>query len=593
MNGGAPLLKILKYLSNKEWGLVITSLVLIILQVWLDLSLPERMGQITRLVQTPGTAMSEIISAGRAMLLITLGSVVMAVVVAGLAARISSSLAARLRANIYNRVQSFSTKEVNDFTVSSLITRSTNDVAQVQGLMMVGLQILARSPILAVWATIKIMDMSWQWSAATGLAVAALVIISTLFIGLAIPKFRLLQEQTDDLNRVSREQLTGIRVVRAYNAEAFQEAKFARSNRALARTNLHTNRLMAYLWPCIELLMNGLTLSAFWIGAVLIAATVGAQRLALFSDMMAFSFYSIQLLVAFMLLVMIFMMLPRASVAAKRINEVLETEPTILDGKLIGAHGAKIGEVEFRDVSFKYPDAEDYVLKDISFKAHKGETVAFIGATGCGKSTIVNLIPRFFDVTAGAILVADVNVKDYMQASLRDKIGYVGQKAILLSGTISSNVAFGANGNDEIKREDIVSAVAAAQATEFVESMASGYDSDVAPGGSTFSGGQKQRISIARAMAKKPEILIFDDSFSALDYKTDRMLRSELKKAAVGTTIFIVGQRIGTVKEADKIIVLEEGRIAGIGTHHELLQNCPVYQEIAYSQLSREELAGD
>jgi len=435
--------------------------------------------------------------------------------------------------------------------------------------------------------------MSWQWSAATAMSVVALVIISALFIGFAIPKFKILQEQTDELNRVAREHLSGIRVVRAYNAESYQESKFAKSNRALTNTNLYTNRLMAYLWPSVEMLMNGLTLSVFWIGAVLIASTVGAQRLTLFSDMMAISFYSIQLLFAFMMLVMIFLMLPRASVAAKRIGDVLDTEPTIVDGPLTGAHGVQIGEIEFRNVSFKYPDAEDYVVKDITFKASRGETVAFIGSTGCGKSTIVNLIPRFFDVTAGEILVGGVNVKDYIQAALRDKIGYVGQRAILLGGTIASNVAFGSNGKGEIEREDIVSSVATAQGTDFVESMESAYDSYVAPGGTTLSGGQKQRISIARAIAKRPEILIFDDSFSALDYKTDRMLRSDLKKAAEGTTILIVGQRIGTVREADKIIVVEEGRIAGIGTHGDLMKSCPVYQEIAYSQLSKEELASD
>jgi len=587
------LIKIFKNLSNKEWAMVCLSLLLIIFQVWLDLSLPEHMGRITRLVQTPGTSMSEILRAGRAMLLITLGSVVLSVVVAGLAARIASSLAARLRAKIYSGVQSFSMKEINNFTISSLITRSTNDVSQVQGLVVVGLQILIRSPILAVWATLKVLEMSWQWSAATAMSVVALVVISALFIGFAIPKFTILQEQTDDLNRVAREHLAGIRVVRAYNAEAFQENKFAKSNRALTSTNLYTNRLMAYLWPSVEMLMNGLTLSVFWIGAVLIASTVGAQRLTLFSDMMAISFYAIQLLFAFMMLVMIFLMLPRASVAAKRIAEVLDTEPTIVDGPLSGAHGTQIGEIEFRNVSFKYPDAEDYLLKDITFKASRGETVAFIGSTGCGKSTIVNLIPRFFDVTEGEILVAGVNIKDYVQAALRDKIGYVGQRAILLGGTIASNVAFGSNGHGEIKRAEIIAAVATAQGTEFVESMESTYDSYVAPGGTTLSGGQKQRLSIARAIAKRPEILIFDDSFSALDYKTDRMLRSALQRAAEGTTILIVGQRIGTVKEADKIVVVEEGRIAGIGTHRELLKSCPVYQEIAYSQLSREELASD
>lgn len=587
------MLKILKNLTKKEWGLAAISLGLIVFQVWLDLTLPEFMGKITALVQAPGSGLNEILLTGGKMLLLALGSVAVSVIIAGLAARIATNLSSRLRTNLFRKVQSFTMQEINNFSIPSLITRTTNDITQIQMLVVIGLQILIKSPILAVWAIIKIMDKSWQWSLATGFAVAALILVSVIMITLAIPKFKLLQQQTDDLSRVSRENLTGLGVVRAYNAEGYQEEKFDKINNTFTRTNLFSNRLMAALLPSVELIMNGLALSVYWIGAVLISSAAIDARLTLFSDMMVFSSYAIQLLMAFMMIVMVLILIPRASVSANRICEVLETDPAIKDGTINDLHTATPGEVEFKNVSFKYPDAEDYVLQDISFRAGKGETVAFIGATGCGKSTVINLIPRFYDATEGAVYVDGINVKDFTQAALRNKIGYVSQKAILFKGDISSNVSFGSNGTEGVTRDAVVSAISTAQSTNFVEGMEDSYKSYVAPGGTNLSGGQKQRLSIARAIARDPEILIFDDSFSALDYKTDRLLRSELKAHAADATIIIVAQRIGTIKDADKIIVLEEGRVAGMGTHQELMKNCGLYKEIAYSQLSKEELENE
>lgn len=584
------MIKILKNLTVKEWMLAALSLGLIVLQVWLDLTLPEYMGKITEIIQTPGSGMNKILLAGGKMLLITFGSVVVSIIISGLAVRIATNLSARLRTNLFQKVQSFTMQEINNFSIPSLIIRTTNDITQVQMLIVISLQILIKSPILAVWAIVKIMGKSWQWSMATGVAVGALILVSTVMIALAIPKFKKLQQQTDDLSRVSRENLTGIRVVRAYNAEAYQEDKFAKANDAFTRTNLFSNRLMAALMPSIELIMNGLTLSVYWIGAVLISGSAVMSRLAVFSDMMVFSSYAIQLLMAFMMLAMVLILIPRASVSANRICEVLETDPAIEDGTIDSLHTAAPGEVEFKHVSFKYPDAEDYVLEDISFRARKGETVAFIGATGCGKSTVINLIPRFYDATEGEVYVDGVNVKEFKQAALRNKIGYVSQKAILFQGSVASNVSFGSNGSGRVSKEAVVSAISTAQSTDFVEGMEASYESYVAPSGSNLSGGQKQRLSIARAIAREPEILIFDDSFSALDYKTDRLLRNELRRRAADTTVIIVAQRIGTIKDADRIIVLEEGRIAGAGTHRELMKTCDVYREIAYSQLSKEEL---
>lgn len=587
------MIKILKNLTTKEWGFIGLSAILIFFQVWLDLTLPEFMGKITELVQTPGSQMNEILAAGGSMLLITVGSAAVSIAIAWFAARIASNLSARLRANLFQKIQSFTMEEVNRFTVPSLITRTTNDITQIQNFVVIGLQILIKTPILMIWAIIKIVNKSWQWSLSAGVAVGALVFLSAVLIALVIPKFKTLQQQTDDINRVSREHLTGIRVVRAYNAESYQEEKFEKKNATLTRTNMFANRAMAVMMTGVELIMNGLTLSVYWIGAALIAAAAVTERLILFSDMMVFSSYAVQLLMAFMMLVVVLTLLPRASVSANRINEALDTEPVIRDGYLIEPENGMSGEVEFKDVNFKYPDAEDYALENLNFKAKNGETVAFIGSTGCGKSTVVNLIPRFYDVTSGEVLVDGVNVKDYTQSALRNKIGYVSQKAILFQGSVSSNVAFGSNGANDVSEEMVVSAVATAQSTDFVESMENAYESYIAPGGTNLSGGQKQRLSIARAIAREPEILIFDDSFSALDYKTDRRLRSDLKKHAKGATVLIVAQRIGTIKDADKIIVLENGKIAGMGVHRELMKTCEIYKEIAYSQLSKEELENE
>ncbi len=587
------MIKILKNLTKKEWGFTAICLGLIIIQVWLDLTLPEYMGDITELVQTPGSEMNEILAAGGRMLLLASGSLAVSVVIAGLAARISTNLASRLRTNLFKKVQSFTMQEINDFSIPSLITRTTNDITQVQMLVVIGLQILIKSPILAVWAIVKILDKGWQWSLATGIAVIALLVVSIVMIALAIPKFKQLQQQTDDLSRVSRENLTGLRVVRAYNAEGYQENKFAKANDAFTNTNLFSYRLMAALMPSVELIMNGLTLSVYWIGAVLISSAAVMERLPIFSDMMVFSSYAIQLLMAFMMLVMVLSLIPRASVSANRICEVLETDPALRDGTINELHTAEPGRVEFKHVSFRYPDAEDYVLQDISFQANKGETVAFIGATGCGKSTVINLIPRFYDATEGGVYVDGINVKDFTQAALRNKIGYVSQKAVLFKGDVASNVSFGSNGTDGVSKEAVVSAITTAQSRDFVENMDDSYQSYIAPGGTNLSGGQKQRLSIARAIARDPEILIFDDSFSALDYKTDKILRRELRLRAADATIIIVAQRIGTIKDADRIIVLEEGRIAGMGTHRELMKSCDLYKEIAHSQLSKEELENE
>ncbi|MEK5399275.1 ABC transporter ATP-binding protein [Paenibacillus sp. FSL K6-2859] len=584
------MLKLLKNLEPKEWFLFGISLMFIIAQVWLDLELPDYMSDITRLIQTPGSEMNEILVAGGWMLLCALGSLATSVVVAGIAARIAADLSARLRSNLFDKVQSFSMEEISNFSTASLITRSTNDITQVQMLIVIGLQLLVKAPILAVWAILKISGKSWEWTLTTGAAVALLVVIVAVCIVLVLPKFKKLQLLTDNLNRVSRENLNGLRVIRAYNAEEYQEQKFAVANNELTSTNLFANNVMTLLMPSITLIMSGLSLSIYWVGAVLIQAAEGTAKMGLFSDMIVFSSYAMQVVMAFMMLIMIFILLPRAQVSAKRINEVLETVPSLKNGSVTQFPVKREDEIEFKGVSFKYPDAEEYVLENISFTAKQGETVAFIGSTGCGKSTLVNLIPRFYDATEGEVLVNGINVREYDQQALRNKMGYVSQKAVLFGGTVSSNIAFGENGSGQVLSSDIVDAVYTSQSSEFVEKLEGNYDAHIAQGGTNLSGGQKQRLSIARAIARRPEILIFDDSFSALDYKTDRKLRSELKKDANDSTMLIVAQRIGTIKDADKIIVLEAGRIAGMGTHDELMQSCDIYQEIAYSQLTKEEL---
>lgn len=585
------MLKLLGKFTKKEWLLAALSVAFVVVQVWLSLTMPDYMREITMLIQTPGSEMPEILSAGGMMLACALGSLAASVVTAVCAARIGTSFSANVRRLLFAKVQAFSMEEIGHFSTASLITRSTNDVTQVQMLIVLGLQMLIMAPIMAVWAICKIADKQWEWTMSTAAAVGVLLIVVLVALVLALPKFRKLQQLTDDLNRVTRENLTGLRVVRAYNAEDYQEHKFDLANDNLTRTQLFAQRTLAFLMPSIQLIMSGLSLAIYWIGAVLIDAANMVGKVSLFSDMMVFSQYAIQVVMSFMMLVMIFMLLPRAQVAAKRINEVLATEPAIHDGtRTEGAEG-HAGEVVFKNVSFRYPDAEDSVIENISFTAKRGETIAFIGATGCGKSTVVNLIPRFYDASEGEVLVDGVNVKDYTQQALRDKIGYVSQKAILFAGSVRDNINFGDNGRGSISGEMVKQAIATAQATEFIEQMEDGYDGRVSQGGDNFSGGQKQRLSIARAVARQPEIFIFDDSFSALDYKTDRTLRATLDRECGDATRFIVAQRIGTIRDADKIIVLDEGRIAGMGTHDELIKTCEVYQQIALSQLSKEELA--
>lgn len=585
------MLKLLGKFTKKEWLLAALSVAFVVVQVWLSLTMPDYMREITMLIQTPGSEMLEILSAGGMMLACALGSLAASVVTAVCAARIGTSFSANVRRLLFAKVQAFSMEEIGHFSTASLITRSTNDVTQVQMLIVLGLQMLIMAPIMAVWAICKIADKQWEWTMSTAAAVGVLLIVVLVALVLALPKFRKLQQLTDDLNRVTRENLTGLRVVRAYNAEDYQEHKFDLANDNLTRTQLFAQRTLAFLMPSIQLIMSGLSLAIYWIGAVLIDAANMVGKVSLFSDMMVFSQYAIQVVMSFMMLVMIFMLLPRAQVAAKRINEVLATEPAIHDGtRTEGAEG-HAGEVVFKNVSFRYPDAEDSVIENISFTAKRGETIAFIGATGCGKSTVVNLIPRFYDASEGEVLVDGVNVREYTQQALRNKIGYVSQKAILFAGSVRENINFGDNGRGPIADEMVKQAIATAQATEFIEQIEDGYDGRVSQGGDNFSGGQKQRLSIARAVARQPEIFIFDDSFSALDYKTDRTLRATLDRECGDATRFIVAQRIGTIRDADKIIVLDEGRIAGMGTHDELIKTCEVYQQIALSQLSKEELA--
>lgn len=586
------MLRIFKNFRKQEVVLALFSVVFVVAQVWLELKLPDYMREITSLITTQDSAMHDILIAGGKMLLCAFGSLLVTVLVAVCASRIASNFSAIVRGKLFDKVQSFSMEEIGRFSTASLITRSTNDVTQVQMLIVMGLSIMLRAPIMAVMAILKIVDKSWQWTLSTGVAVVVLLIVVIICVSLCMPKFKRLQSLTDDINQVTRENLTGLNVVRAYNAEAYQEEKFEKVNKDLTDTHWFTSKTMAFMMPTIMMIMNGLSLAIYWIGAVLINDAQDMQeKFTLFSDMVVFSSYAMQVVMSFMMLVMIFIMLPRASVAAKRILEVLDTEPSIEDGTRDTFPVMKDGEVEFKDVSFKYPDAEEYVLEHISFSTKKGETIAFIGATGCGKSTAINLIPRFYDATEGEVFVDGVNVKEYTQEALHNKIGYVSQKAILFSGTIADNVAYGENGKAPATQDDIAMAVKVAQASEFVEKKDQGYDGYVAQGGSNFSGGQKQRLSIARAIARQPEILIFDDSFSALDYKTDRILREALRKECKDATKIIVAQRIGTIRDADKIIVLDDGQIAGMGTHDELMKNCEVYQEIAYSQLSKEELA--
>ena len=589
------MLRILKTLKWKEWIYALLGVGFIVLQVWLDLTMPDYMEEITKLAVSGAASGGEIWKNGALMLGCALGSAVSSMLVGYFAARIAATVSFRLRSQVFDRVESFSMEEINRFSTASLITRTTNDIQQVQMVISMGLQIMVKAPILAVWAICKILTRNWQWSVSTAVAVGVMVIM-LLFIFLAVfPKFRLVQKLTDNLNGVTRENLTGVRVVRAYNAEEYQQKKFEKANSALTKTQLFTSRAMAIMMPMMTMIMSGLTLAIYWVGAYLINdLPTGAERYEMFAQMSAFSGYAMQVVAAFMMLAMIFIILPRAMVSVRRIGEVLDAKSGIADGTLSAApEGAPVGTVEFRNVSFKYPDASEYVLHDLSFKAEKGQMVAFIGSTGSGKSTAINLVPRFYDATEGEILVDGVNVKDYTLRALHDKIGYVPQRAVLFSGTIESNVAYGAKDGMEFTEEGVKDAVRIAQGQEFVEKMEGGYRAHIAQGGTNVSGGQKQRIAIARAVCRKPEIYIFDDSFSALDYKTDRLLRTALKRETGDATSLIVAQRIGTIRDADLIIVLDEGRVVGQGTHDELMKNCEVYREIAYSQLSKEELEGN
>ena len=585
------MVKLLKKLTWKDFILAAVAFVFIIVQVWLSLTMPDYMSEITKLVQTKGSKMNDILIAGGKMLACALGSLLAAVCTSICASKISSNFSANLRGQVFHKVQSFSMEEIGNFSTASLITRSTNDITQVQMLIVMGLEVLLKAPIMAVWALCKISTKNWQWTASTGVAVVVLLSFVGVCVAVALPKFKKLQSLTDNLNRVTRENLTGLNVVRAYNAEGYQQKKFNDANDELTKTQLFANRTMGTMMPGIQMVMNGLMLAIYWIGAYLISNAQMFDKLTIFSDMIVFTQYAMQVVMSFMMLVMIFVLLPRASVSAKRINEVLDMTLSIKDGTKEKGIDGKKGEVEFRNVSFCYPDAEKDVIEDISFTAHKGETIAFIGSTGCGKSTVINMIPRFYDATKGEVLVDGVNVKEYTQKALRNKIGYVSQKAVLFTGSIKSNVAYGDNGTKGFTDDVVKQAIETAQAKEFVDKTEGGIDAFVAQGGSNFSGGQKQRLSIARAICRHPEILIFDDSFSALDYKTDRVLRDTLRKTCADATRFIVAQRIGTIRDADKIIVLDDGKIAGMGKHNELMETCEVYRQIAYSQLSKEELA--
>ena len=587
------MLKVLKTLKWREWLYAAVAVGFIVLQVWLDLKMPDYMSQITQLaVMSDAANMPEIWKNGGLMLACALGSAVSSVAVGFFAARIAASVSFRLRSRVFDKVEGFSMEEINKFSTASLITRTTNDIMQVQMLISMGLQVVIKAPILAVWAVCKILTRNWQWSVVTAAAVVIMAVMMLFILIVVFPKFRRVQKLTDNLNSVTRENLTGVRVVRAYNAEKYQEKKFEDANLELTKTQLFTSRAMAVLAPVMTMIMSGLTLAIYWIGAYLIdALPTAAERSALFGQMAAFSGYAMQVVVAFMMLAMIFIIMPRAMVSVKRIGEVLDTESTIKDGTLTASpEGSPVGTVEFRNVSFKYPDAGEYVLRDISFKAEKGQTVAFIGSTGSGKSTAINLVPRFYDATEGEVLVDGVTVTDYNTRALHDKIGYVPQRAVMFSGTVESNVAYGEKEGTEYTLDDVKDAVRVAQGTDFIEKKDDTYRAHVAQGGTNFSGGQKKRLAIARAVCRRPEIYIFDDSFSALDYKTDRQLRTALKEETGAATSLIVAQRIGTIRDADLIIVLDEGKVVGKGTHDELMQSCEVYREIAYSQLSAEEL---
>ncbi|RSX50814.1 multidrug ABC transporter ATP-binding protein [Bifidobacterium goeldii] len=626
------MLRIMKYLSKAEIGQMLIALVTIVGQIWFDLELPDYMSDITTLVETPGSEMRDIWIAGGKMLLVSLGSVACAIVTGYIAARVAASFGQRLRSLEFSKVESFGPAEMSRFSTASLITRSTNDITQIQMFITMGLQLIVKSPIMAVWAIMKIAGDGFEWTLATAIAVVILLVAIVVLMALVMPKFKAMQQLTDNINLVARENLTGLRVVRAYNAEDYQEAKFTKANKDLTDTQLFTNRAMAVMMPLMNTVMNGLMLAVYWIGASLINAAALTDKLTVFSNMVVFSSYSVQVIMSFLMMSMVFVLWPRADVSAQRVLEVLDTDPLVTNGSDTAADVARLGgnqtgTVEFRDVSFTYPDSREPILEHVSFEAKRGQTVAFIGATGSGKTSLINLVPRLYDVSAGQVLVDGVDVRDWNLTALRDRIGYVPQKSVLFKGTVTSNISYGDKpgesdeaaatitladtstaagrrreaaqlaadaANDgkltDDERHRVQEAADVAQATEFVERMDDGFDSAIAQGGSNVSGGQKQRISIARAVYRDPEILIFDDSFSALDFATDREVRDALASHAKGSTKLIVAQRIGTIMNADRIVVLDDGRVVGQGTHRELLENCDVYRQIAESQLSKAEL---
>ena len=583
------MIKLIKKLTKKEYGIILICIFLMIIQVWLELKIPEYMSTITSLIQLGNGSMNDILINGFYMLVCAFISLGNAIVVGYFAALLSSSISLKLRSDIFNKVESFGEEEIKKFSTSSLITRTTNDVTQIEMTVAMGLQMLIRAPIMAIWAISKILDKSIEWSLLTGLGVFILLTVITIIMIIVIPRFERVQKLTDKINGVTRENLTGIRVIHAFNAEKYQEKRFDDVNSELTKTQLFNQRMFAIMSPVMMFVNRSLTLGIYFIGAILINEAGLLDKITLFSDMVVFSSYGMQVIMSFLMLAMIFMLIPRAQISAKRINEVLEENVKITDGYFEGKTELK-GTVEFKNVSFKYPDADENIIENISFIANKGETVAFIGSTGSGKSTLINLIPRFYDVTDGEILIDGVNVKDYKLKELNNKIGYVPQKAVMFTGSVKENVLYGDNGKERVKEDTVLKAIKIAQAQDFVSKMDKGIDSHIARGGTNISGGQKQRLAIARAIARDPEIYIFDDSFSALDYKTDSLLRSELKKYTKDATSLIVAQRIGTIINADKIVVLDKGKCVGIGTHKELLENCKIYKEIALSQLSRKEL---
>lgn len=584
------MLKLIKNFTKKEWILALICLVLVVTQVWLELKMPDYMSEITKLVQTEGSQMKDILVNGGYMLTCALGSLVAAVITGYITSRISSNFSKTIRKKLFNKVEDLAMQEVKQFSTSSLITRTTNDITQIEMLIAMGLQLLIKAPITAIWAITKILNKSWQWSAITAVAVAILMTTIAIIMVIVLPRFKKVQKLIDKLNGVTRENLTGIRVVRAFNAEQYQEEKFDKANNNLTNQQLFNQKVFAVMQPMMYIIMYMVILSIYYVGAYLIKDAGMADKISLFGDMVVFSSYAMQVIMSFLMLAMIFMMLPRAQVSANRINEVLDTEISIKDGKINTKTNNEVGTVEFKNVSFKYPDADEYILENISFTANEGDTVAFIGSTGSGKSTLINLIPRFYDATDGEILVNGINVKDYKEEYLHNIVGYVPQKAVMFSGTVESNITYGKSILGKPDKKKINEALKVSQAYEFVSKLDKKEKSHIAQGGTNVSGGQKQRLSIARTIARSPEIYIFDDSFSALDYKTDSVLRKELKKYTKKATSLIVAQRIGTIMNADKIIVLDKGKCVGIGTHSELMKTCEVYKEIALSQVTKEEL---